>query len=98
MQENKENQAQQLQATASSEHSLTVEQRKKISMTGVESVTSFSPQQINLTLANGKLTVTGDNLKVTAFSKTSGTFSATGNILGIKYNSSHGGKLSGFFK
>lgn len=77
-------------------HILTIEQQKKITLTGVKSVTSFSPQQINLMLSEGKLIITGNNLKVTSFSKSSGTFSADGEIAGVKYNA--GGKLSGFFK
>lgn len=78
-------------------HTLTIEERKKITMTGVESVTAFSPQQISLNLSGGKLVVTGSDLKITAFSKTSGTFSATGNISALRYGGG-GARLSGIFR
>ncbi len=78
-------------------HTLTIEQRKRITMTGVESVTAFSPQQISLTLSDGKLVVMGSDLKITAFSKTSGAFSATGNISALRYGG-RAGKLSGIFR
>ncbi|MBP5242293.1 MAG: YabP/YqfC family sporulation protein [Clostridia bacterium] len=81
-------------------HTLLIEQQKKISMTGVESVTSFSSKQIDLTVNDNakkvKVTVSGDNLKITAFSKSSGAFTAIGDIFGVRYG--RGGKFSGLFK
>ncbi|MBR7099714.1 MAG: YabP/YqfC family sporulation protein [Clostridia bacterium] len=93
MQENKE-------SSLSSEqkaHTLTIEQQKKLTLTGVESVTSFSPQQINLQLAGGKLAVQGEGLKITSFSKSSGTFSASGTVYSVKYGA-RGGKFTSLFK
>ena len=68
-------------------HSLTIEQQKSITVTGFESVASFSESQIALSLAgsNVKLYVTGSGLKITGFSKTSGTFTATGSVSGVRY-------------
>lgn len=72
-------------------HSLTIERQKSLSATGVESVSAFSETQIVLVLTGGnggageKLYVTGTALKITGFSKTSGTFTATGNITGARY-------------
>ena len=68
-------------------HSLTIEQQKSITVTGIESVASFSESQIALSLAgsNVKLYVTGSGLKITGFSKTSGTFPATGSVSGVRY-------------
>lgn len=76
-------------------HTLTIEERRKITMTGVESVTSFSPREISLRLSGGKLLVSGSDLKITAFSKASGTFSASGNITALRYG---GASLSGLFR
>lgn len=78
-------------------HTLTVEQQKKITMSGVESVNAFSSGQINLSITGGKVTITGSNLKITAFSKASGAFAATGTVYGVRYNTG-GGKFSGLFK
>lgn len=62
-----------------------IEQQKKITVTGVESVDSFSAQQISLTLDNGKAVVSGENLKIVNFSKSNGNFSAVGKIAGIRF-------------
>jgi sporulation protein YabP len=67
-------------------HTLQIEQRRKITMTGVESVESFSPREIQLAATGGKLTVTGSELKIVDFSKESGSFVATGKIDGVKYS------------
>ena len=78
-------------------HTLTVENRKRVSMTGVEGVISFSPTEIRLELADGKkLQVTGEEMKISDFKKSSGEFSATGRIDGVKYNAVFG--LKGLLK
>ena len=66
---------------------MNIEQQKSITVTGIESVASFSESQIVLSLcgSNMKLYVTGSGLKITGFSKTSGTFTATGSVSGVRY-------------
>lgn len=68
-------------------HSLDIEQQKSVTVTGIESVASFSESQIVLSLcgSNTKLYITGSGLKITGFSKTSGTFTATGSVNGVRY-------------
>ena len=67
-------------------HSIVLEQRKNLSVSGVESVASFSEVKIALTLLGGeRMNVVGSGLKITGFSKTSGTFTAEGEIVGISY-------------
>ena len=67
-------------------HSVMLEQRKSLSISGVESVGSFSEVKIVLVLVGGeRLSVVGSGLKITGFSKTSGSFTAEGEILGITY-------------
>lgn len=67
-------------------HLVTVEQRKNISVSGVESVAAFSEVKIVLALVGGeKMHVAGSGLKITGFSKTNGTFTAEGTISGISY-------------
>ena len=67
-------------------HLVSIEQRKSISVSGVESVTAFSEVKIVLSLIGGeKMHVVGTGLKITGFSKTSGTFNAEGTVSGVSY-------------
>lgn len=68
------------------QHLVTIEQRKSITVTGVESVAAFSEVKIVLALQNGdKLHVIGSGMKINAFSKSGGTFTAEGTISGASY-------------
>ena len=67
-------------------HQINIEQRKKITVSGVEFVKAFSEVKIVLSLIGGeKLHVVGIGLKITGFVKTSGVFTAEGTITGISY-------------
>ncbi len=67
-------------------HSIQLEQRKNLSISGVESVIAFSEVKIVLALCGGeKLHILGTDLKITGFSKTSGAFMAEGAIVGMSY-------------
>ena len=67
-------------------HSVSIEQKKNITISGVESVLAFSEIKIILVLTGGeRMHVAGTGLKITAFSKTNGTFTAEGGISGISY-------------
>ncbi len=67
-------------------HSVIIEQRKHITVNGVESVTAFSEVKIVLALLSGeKIHVVGSNLKITGFVKASGVFTAEGTISGVSY-------------
>ena len=63
-----------------------IEQRKKISVTGVESVDAFSPTQISLTIEGGTATIGGENLKIVSFDKATGSFCAEGKVGGIRFH------------
>lgn len=76
---------------------LTIEQRKKITMTAVESVDAFSEERIRLTVCGSKVTIDGSNLKILSFSQGSGSFSAIGTVRAIKYGGERA-KLSGLFR
>ena len=67
-------------------HSIAVEECKKFSATGIESVDAFSAAQIVLSYSGGRITVTGSGLKIVAFSKGSGAFAATGTVASVKYS------------
>ena len=67
-------------------HSVMLEQRKSLSISGIESVASFSEVKIVLVLLGGeRMNVIGSGLKITGFSKTNGTFTAEGDVMGISY-------------
>ena len=67
-------------------HSITIEQRKSVLVTAVESVTAFSEIKIVLVLVGGeRLHIAGNNLKITSFSKSSGSFMAEGEVNGVSY-------------
>lgn len=67
-------------------HSLIIEQRKNIKATGVTAVNAFSATQISLELQSTKLIINGSDLKISDFSKENGTFSAAGEISGVRYS------------
>ena len=67
-------------------HSVILEQKKNLTVSGVESVASFSDVKIVLSLLEGeRMQVIGAGLKITGFSKSSGTFTAEGDVIGISY-------------
>ena len=77
---------------------VTLECRKRLSMTGVESVDGFSLQAINLTVNGQKVKISGEGIKITAFNKASGNFSAEGNFNEIKYNAKKQPLIKRIFK
>ena len=67
-------------------HTLTIEQRKFLTISAVESVVAFSEVKIVLVLLGGeRMNVIGSGLKITGFSKINGTFTAEGEVMGISY-------------
>ncbi len=67
-------------------HTVTLEQRKILTVSGVESVVAFSEVKIALALLGGeRMTVVGSGLKIVGFSKTSGSFVAEGTVTGVSY-------------
>lgn len=79
-------------------HNLTIEQCKRISATQISSVDSFSDKQIVLGFAGGRIVVNGSGMKIVNFSKTSGAFSATGEITAVRYAKKGGSLRQKLFK
>ena len=78
-------------------HIVTIEQKKFLTVSAVESVVAFSEVKIVLALqGNVKMTGVGTGLKITGFSKSTGAFTAEGTVVGVNY----GGKslVSRLFK
>ena len=65
--------------------SLVLDGRKKLNMTGVEMVDGFSEQSLRLTVKGNKVLITGENIKITSFNKNTGSLSAEGKFVQIKY-------------
>lgn len=60
--------------------------RKRLAMSGVETVDGFSEQLLNLTVSGVKVRISGEKIKITAFNKATGTLAADGVFNEIKYN------------
>ncbi len=79
-------------------HNLSIEQCKRITATAITGVDAFSDRQITLSYAGGKILVSGSGMKIVNFSKTSGAFSATGSVTGVKYSQKSGTFRQKLFK
>ena len=67
-------------------HSLSLEQRNKCTMTGVSKVVSATTSCISLITSCGSVKIEGANLKISRFSDLDGTFSMSGDISQIRYD------------
>lgn len=83
---------------AGEQHTLNIENTKRITATGIEGVRDFSPSQFTLVYAGGRITVGGTDMKITAFSKQTGAFAAAGTISSVRYLSSGDGIKKKLFK
>lgn len=79
------------------QHTVTVENRKRVTATQIAAVDSFSSTQIVLSYAGGRIVVGGSDMKITAFSGSDGRFCATGTISSVKYMQ-QGTGIKKFFK
>lgn len=70
---------------ASEQHVLNIENCKKLTASGITAVEGFSPALLTLSYVGGRIVVSGSEMKITSFSKTTGALSATGNFSGVKY-------------
>ena len=79
-------------------HSLTLENRSKCAMTGIREVLSYSPREVALSSSNGRLTITGEGLKIVGFEKRTGEFKMVGAVVAVKFLSGGQTTLKRFFK
>ena len=83
-------------------HNIIMEDRKKLSVSGVQDVDCFDETLVILFTHMGKLTVRGQNLHVNSFSVDDGDFSMEGEIYSLEYSSDEKAKgsslLSKLFK
>ena len=77
---------------------LTLENQKRIVLTSVLSVDGFSPEILKLTVNGKKVVITGNNIKITSFNKSSGDFRAEGDFVKISYEGKKVPVLKKIFK
>ena len=66
-------------------HDVMIYGREKAEMTGISDVVSFSDESITLTVANGDMTVEGEQLKIDSFDSKSGRLTVNGRINALVY-------------
>ena len=67
-------------------HSIKIDQRKEIEVSGAVSVIAFSDTKITLEITGGvRLYVVGNNIKISGCSSANGSFYAKGEIQGVSY-------------
>lgn len=63
-----------------------MENREKLSVSGIVKVENFDENAILLITEMGELTIKGDNLHISKMDVDTGDLSVTGNIYGLIYN------------
>lgn len=71
-------------ATATS--TISIENRKKGSVTGIERVVAVNPTQITLQTGLGTLIISGNELKIDGFNQKDGTFFFEGTVDDLRYD------------
>lgn len=81
-------------------HNVIIEDRKKMTLTGVKDVLSFDEETIVLETALGRLTVKGASLHIVNFDTGSGDLSAEGKVYAFVYTTEekNGGLFSRIFR
>ena len=75
-----------------SAHSVTLENRKKMLMTGIVEVVSSLDKAINAKTGDSLISITGSSLRVAKLNLEEGTLIVEGQIDGFKYSALSGGK------
>ena len=83
------------QETPARPHTLTLNSRKSLSLTGVKDVSSFDEKQLILQTEGGPLEIYGDGLHVTALLLDEGRVSIEGQINAMAYGGRSAGARKG---
>ena len=65
---------------------LVIDERKKLTISGVSSVDGFSDQFLKLNINGSKGYITGENIKITSYNNLSGMLTADGTFNSVKYD------------
>lgn len=80
-------------------HNLILEDRKRLTLTGVLSVDNFDDNSVILKTNLGTLSIRGEKLNISEFSAQTGQAMVLGNVFALVYtNDSAGGFFSRLFK
>ena len=77
-------------------HMLTLDNRRRASLTGVSEVLGFDENQVNLRTENGEVTIAGEGLHVTKLMLDEGQLAVEGKIDGVVYSAQRGRRRSLF--
>jgi len=77
---------------------LCLDGRKRLSMTGVETVDGFTEQSLKLTVNGNRVAINGSGIKITAFNKATGTLTADGDFHEIRYTDKKAPLVKRLFK
>lgn len=77
-------------------HKLTLNERKSLTMTGVEEVVSFDENAVVLHTALGTLVVQGEDLQLKTLSPEGGQVAVVGNVSSLNYEQPR--NTAGFFR
>ena len=86
-----------MQNKSSKEHTLTLEQREKIFLSGIEDVISFDEHTIVLNTVLGAMSIEGDNLHILSLSLESGHVTVEGYVEAVFYENRTEKVKRGFF-
>ncbi|MCM1439420.1 MAG: hypothetical protein NC131_09520 [Roseburia sp.] len=79
-------------------HVISIENRKRLTATQIQAVEAFSSSQLVLSYAGGRIIIYGSEMKITSFSKSTGSFSASGLFTAVKYAQKGTGLRQKLFK
>lgn len=86
--------------TAQPKHSLMMEDRARMSLTGVSEVSAFSDTIVSLKTCRGILTIQGKGMNISKLNTDTGELNVNGDISLIKYSKdkAKGGLFEGLFR
>lgn len=79
-------------------NTLLLEEKRRLTISGVEGVDGFSDTYINLTIKGEIFRIVGDKLKIISFNKSNGNFVAEGEFKELKFASKHTPLFKKIFK
>lgn len=78
-------------------HTLYIDNRNKLTLTGVTDVGSFNDETLQIATSLGELSVSGEDLQVSKLSLESGEMTVEGKIRALSYSENNRKSGSGFF-
>lgn len=79
------------------DHTVSIDCRKQISVTGVIDVISFDESNILLSTNGGKMLIEGENIQISVLDVGTGKLSAVGKIDAVSYSDREQDERRGFF-